>query len=233
MRKKILSLLILTFLIIGSVNIQAKNTDINIENNLEKKPTERNYKDELNTFTGFIYGEVGNSHGVYAWTPCPFALVTTGLRSTRCNFKGEYRLSHLPLNRVYKITAHFMGYKLTEYVKLTREEPIKELFIDMYCSEPVNAEPIDEKPVRFGLIYGITGGVYDHASWPVGFTKLEFGNRKKISGYFGFYFIGFLRIGETYSITASKKDYVPFTQEVKLTAEKPIQWINFFMWPDL
>ena len=233
MKKKVISLLILAFLMIVTLNIQAKTTNISNENYIENILTEKIDNDESITCTGIIYGKVGNSHGVYTWTSCPFALVTTGIRRTRCNFKGEYRLSHLPLNRIYKMTAHFMGYKLTKYVKLTTEEPVKKIYFDMYQSEPVNIDPIDNNPARFGFIFGITGGVFEHASWPVGFTTLEFGNRKKISGYFGFYFIGFLRIGETYLITASKKDYIPLTLEVKLTAEKPIQWINFYMWPDL
>lgn len=44
--------------------------------------------------------------------------------------------------------------------------------------------------------------------------------------------IGFLQIGKTYSITASKQDYSNLTLEVTLTAEKPIRRINFFMYPD-
>ena len=233
MKKKVISLLILALLIVITINIQAKTTKISNENVIENNLTDIIDNDELTTCTGLIYGKVGNSHGVYNWTTCPFALVTTGIRRTRCNFYGEYKLSHLPLNRLYKLTAHFMEYKPTEYVKLTTEEPVKKLNFDMYQSEPVNIEHENKSPACFGFIYGITGGVYDHASWPVGFTTLEFGNRKKISGYFGFYTIGFLRIGETYSITASKKDYIPLTLEVTLTAEKPIQWISFFMWPDL
>jgi hypothetical protein len=164
MKKRVTTLLIFTFLTIGSLNIQAKNIEINIDNTLENTLTERYKNNELTSCTGIIYGEVGNSHGVYAWTPCPFALVKTGLRRTLCNFKGEYKLSHLPLNRVYKVTAHYLGYKLTEYVKLTKEEPVKKLFIDMYGSEPVHIEPIENNPACFGFIFGITGGVFEHAS---------------------------------------------------------------------
>jgi len=97
-------------------------------------------------------------------------------------------------------------------------------------SEPVNIKSKDNsKPIRFGLIFGRTGGVFEHASWSVGFTKLSFENRSKISGYFGFYIIGKLEIGKTYEITASKEGYSNETKIIKLTTKRPIQRINFFM----
>ena len=176
-----------------------------------------------------IYGEVGNSHGVYAWTSCPFALVTTGLRRTRCNFNGEYELSCLPLNRVYKVTAHHFGYRQTEFVRLTTEDPVKKLFIDMYLSEPRNIESKENNPAFYGIIFGITGGVFDHANWPERFVTLTFENRTTQSGFFGFYVIGFLEIGKTYSITSSKEGYYDRTHKITLTILKPIQMINFFM----
>ena len=87
--------------------------------------------------------------------------------------------------------------------------------------------------LRFGFIFGITGGVFEHAQWFVPQTKLTFENRTITSGrIYGFYIIFFLQIGKTYTITAHKDGYLPLTQTVKLTLQKPIQLINFFMHED-
>lgn len=199
-------------------------------NNIEKVKSETH---EDTALFGLIHGCVGNSHGVYSWTPCPFALVTAGLKRARCGLYGYYSM-RLSLYREYYVTAHVKGFKpLTKYVYLTLEEPTAELVFDMDESEPANIESKENpKPIKFGLIYGRTGGVFEHASWSVRFVKLSFENRTTISGFFGFYVIGFLRIGQTYTITCSKKDYSDDVQEVTLTREKPIQMVNFWMWPD-
>ena len=89
------------------------------------------------------------------------------------------------------------------------------------------------KPLCYGLIYGITGGVFEHANWIVRFATLKFEHRTTKSGFFGFYIIGLLQIGKTYSITLSKEGYINRTYEVTLTKQKPIQMQNFYMWPDL
>ena len=126
------TLMIVTLFLIP--NIQAQT----IKKSNENTNDDNIIDDEQPTLFGSIYGEVGNSHGVYTWTFCPFALVTTGLRRTRCNFWGHYILLHLPLNRIYRVTAHYQGYKLTKTVELTTIEPVKELIFDMYESEPVH-----------------------------------------------------------------------------------------------
>ena len=210
-------LLILILLILLSSNFQAKDT------------VKTNDKEKTDCI-GRIQGSVGNSHGVYSWTPYPFSKVPAGIKSTRCNINGDYSMSLLIYHK-YNVTAHVKGFKpLTKYVYLTAEDPIKKLTFDMDESEPENIKSIkDPKAVFYGLIFGRTGGVFEHASWPVGFTKLEFENRSKVSGFFGFYIIGFLEIGKTYEITASKEGYTEETKIVKLTAKKPIQWINFYM----
>lgn len=88
----------------------------------------------------------------------------------------------------------------------------------------------EEKEIKFyGFIFGITGGVFEHANWPVGFTKLEVDGRTRISGYFGFYIIGFLEIGKTYEITASKDGYYDKTITIELTFSQPIDHINILM----
>lgn len=231
---KLMLLIIIILFILSTSTIQAETIKTHNKNETENIIAEKTEADEEPNCIGLIHGSVGNSHGVYSWTPYPFALVTAGIKRTRCNIIGDYSMSLL-LYREYYVTAHVIGFKpLTKYVYLTLKDPIQTITFDMDESEPVNIEPKSiSRPISFGFVFGITGGVYDYASWPVGFTTLEFGNRKKISGYFGFYTIGFLRIGETYSITASKEDYIPLTLEVTLTAEKPIQWINFWMWPDM
>ena len=86
---------------------------------------------------------------------------------------------------------------------------------------------------RFGFIFGITGGVFEHAQWFVPQTKLTVENRTITSGrIYGFYIMFFLQIGKTYTITAHKDGYLPLTQTVILTLQKPIQLINFFMYED-
>ena len=230
---KLMLLIIIIIFILSTSTIQAETIKIHNKNETENIIAEKTEADEEPNCIGLIHGCVGNSHGVYSWTSCPFALVTAGIKRARCGIFGFYSMPLL-LYREHYVSAHVIGFKpLKKYVYLTLEEPIQEIVFDMDESEPVNIESKDNsKPIRFGFIYGWTGGVFGYASWLVRFTTLEFGNRKKISGYFGFYVIGFLRIGETYSITASKQDYSNLTLEVTLTAERPIQWINFFMYPD-
>ena len=137
----------------------------------------------------------------------------------------------LCLYREYNVTAHVRGFKpLTKYVYLTLEEPIQEIIFDMDESEPVNIKSKDNNnPIIFGYIYGKTGGVFAYASWPVGFTTLKFGFRRTISGLFGFYFIPFLLIGKTYSITACKRGYDKLTIKVTLTQEEPVKRVDFYM----
>jgi hypothetical protein len=225
MKKKIIALLIISLLTVGPINIQAT---------FNKDSTEINHSEIIDTdeptiCTGTIHGEVGNSHGVYAWTTCPFALVTTGIRRTRCNFDGEYELSCLTLNREYKVTAHYLRYKETEYVTLTKENPVKKIFFDMYESKPKNIVPKENNPKLYGLIFGFTGGVFDHANWVVRYAKLTFENRNTRSGYFGFYVIRFLELDKTYTITSRKEGYYDRTHKITLTIRKPIQMVNFFM----
>jgi len=223
--------LLIIIIILHSSNLQAKNT-LNIEN--EEEPDDEAIKkskiDEGSTCIGLIHGSVGNSHGVYSWTSYPFALVTAGVKRTRCNIFGDYSMP-LPLYHEYKVTAHVRGFKpLVKYVYLTLEEPIQQITFDMEGLELENVKSIENpKPTFYGLIFGRTGGVFEHASWSVGFTKLSFENRTKMSGYFGFYIIGKLEIGKTYEITASKEGYSNETKIIKLTTKRPIQMINFFM----
>ena len=87
----------------------------------------------------------------------------------------------------------------------------------------------DIKPACFGLIYGQTRGVFEHASWPLSFVTLKFENRKTTSSFFGFYIIGFLIIGKTYFITADKNEYFLRTKEITLTFQEPIQRIDFYL----
>jgi len=117
-----------------------KTTKINNENYIEKQYNKDTEADEEPSPLGRIYGSVGNSHGVYAWTPYPFALVTAGIKHTRCNLEGDYSMS-LKLYHKYYVTAHFIGFKpLKKYVYLTSEKPIQQIYFDMYESEPINSK---------------------------------------------------------------------------------------------
>jgi hypothetical protein len=121
-RKYLVVVIILLF--VGTVTIPAiaNNTD-DLENEKES------------ACTGRIYGEVGNSHGVWSWTPCPFALVTAENKRVRCGLYGHYSM-RLSLYHEYNVTAHVIGFKpLTKHVYLTEEEPIKRLTFDMYGRE--------------------------------------------------------------------------------------------------
>jgi len=217
--KLVLTIQIIVIILLAS-NLQAKNT-LNI------------VTDEEPSCIGHIYGSVGNSHGIYAWEPYIFAFVDAKVKQTRTGLLGVYHL-FLPLNNVYQITAFKSGFKpLTKEVNLTDKRPVQEVNFDFFESEPVEEEEVENsKPTFYGFIVGITGGVFEYASWFVSFTKLSFENRTKISGFFGFYIIGRLEIGKEYKITASKEGYSNLTQKVTLTAEKPIKWVSFFMYVD-
>ena len=214
---KFVLVLLAVALILLSSNFQAKNT-MKIED--EGEPT----------CIGKIYGRVGNSKGLYFWQPYLFAKVDARVKQTKTGILGWYRL-FLPVNRFYNLTAYKSGFKpITKMVYLSENCPNIELNFDFFESEPVDKKENERtKPKFYGMIFGITGGVFAYASWWVGFTKLSFENRTKTSGFFGFYIIGFLEIDKIYSITASKEGYSNETKIVKLTAEKPIQWISFFM----
>ena len=119
---------------------KAKTTKISNENYIENQHAGKIEADEKSSCKGLIHGSVGNSHGVWSWTPYPFALVTTGIKRTRCNIAGDYLISLL-LYHEYYVTAHVAGLKpLTKYVYLTLDEPIRSITFDMDESEPVNSK---------------------------------------------------------------------------------------------
>ena len=150
MKNKILAIIIIVFFITSAINVQAKTINKNYENvETTKKSNENDIEnkhavtieaDEESSCIGLIHGSVGNSHGVYTWTSYPFALVTAGIKRTRCNIFGDYSMTLL-LYREYYVTAHVKGFEpLTKYVYLTLEEPIQKITFDMDESEPVNIE---------------------------------------------------------------------------------------------
>jgi len=210
-------MLLIVVLILLSSNFQAKNT-MKIEDEVEP------------TCIGKIDGRVGNSKGLYYWEPYIFSKVDAEVKETRTGLLGIYRF-FLPVNRYYNITANKTGFKpMTKRVYLSKDYPTIEVNFDFFESEPVEKKEVkNSKPTFYGMILGRISGVFEHASWFVGFTKLEFENRTKTSGFFGFYIIGFLEIDKIYSITAIKEGYSNETKVVKLTTKKPMQWINFYM----
>lgn len=132
--KFLLTILIITLFLLP-LNLQAKTT-VNLEN--EKEPAN----------IGRIYGEVGNSHGMYTWTPIPFALVTTENKRVRCNLAGDYSM-YLPLNQEYDVTAHVIGFDpLTKHVHLTEEEPTKQVFFDMCGRERTDTRLLEKHTTR-------------------------------------------------------------------------------------
>lgn len=98
----------------------------------EGMPTREVNFDFFETEIGYIYGEVGNSHGMFTWSPYPFALVTTENKRVRCGLLGQYSMK-LSLHHEYNVTAHVLGFKpLTKHVYLTEEEPKRRISFDMY-----------------------------------------------------------------------------------------------------
>lgn len=137
---KLMLLIIIIIFILSTSTIQAETIKTHNKNETENIIAEKTEADEEPNCIGLIHGGVGNSHGVYSWTPYPFALVTTGIKRARCGLFGFYSMSLL-LYREYYVTAHVKGFEpLTKYVYLTLEEPIIELYFDMDESEPVNIE---------------------------------------------------------------------------------------------
>ena len=115
-------IIIITIIILSTSIIQAEP----IKNETKDKET-----NEESTCLGFIYGSVGNSHGVYTWTTYPFALVTSGIKLTRCNIGGGFFM-FLSLNRFHYVTAHVIGFKpLTLHIRLTADDPIQRVSFDM------------------------------------------------------------------------------------------------------
>ena len=129
-------MILVAIIILSTSTIQAET----IKNEAEDKIAENIEDDEESSCLGCIYGSVGNSHGVYTWTTYPFALVTSGIKSTICGIGGGYSM-FLSLNRVHYVTAHVIGYKpLTKYVHLTTDDPIQRVNFDMYGRERESSE---------------------------------------------------------------------------------------------
>jgi len=138
---------LIVLIILLSSNFQAKNT-VKIE--YKEKPA----------CIGIIHGSVGNSKGLYYWESYIFAKVDAEVKQTRTGLLGCFRFI-LPLNREYKITAYKSGFKpMTKEIYLSETHPVREVTFDFFESEPENIKSIeDSKPVFYGFIFGITGGV--------------------------------------------------------------------------
>lgn len=135
---KLMLLIIAMIFILTTSTIQAESIKTHNNNEIENTITKKTEADvELSCF-GLIHGSVGNSHGVWSWTPYPFSLVTAGIKRTRCNIIGDYSMTLL-LYHEYYVTAHVKGFKpLKKYVYLTLDEPIQDITFDMDESEPEN-----------------------------------------------------------------------------------------------
>ena len=97
---------------------------------------------------GKVYGCVGNSHGMYTWTPYPFALVTTENKRVRCDHTGDYSM-YLPLNQEYDVTAYVLGYNpLTKHVVLSDEASVIKLTFDMCGRERTDIKPLEKSKIR-------------------------------------------------------------------------------------
>ena len=106
---------------------KAKTTKISNENYIENQHAGDIEVDVESSCLGLIQGSVGNSHGVYSWTPYPFSLVTARIKSKRCNLNGDYSMSLLIYHEYY-VTAYVIGFKpLKKYAYLTLEEPIQKI----------------------------------------------------------------------------------------------------------
>jgi hypothetical protein len=128
---------IIIFIFITST-IQAESIILNNKNETDNTIIKKTENGTESSCCGLIYGSVGNSHGVWSWTPYPFALVTAGIKRTRCNIFGDYSMTLL-LYHEYNVSAHVKGFKpLTIYVYLTFDEPIRDITFDMDESEPNN-----------------------------------------------------------------------------------------------
>lgn len=207
-------------LFVGTSNITtiAENT-VDLEN------------EKVTACTGFIYGDVGNSHGMFTWSPYPFALVTNGIKWVRCGLLGQYSM-RLSLYHDYNITAHVIGSKpLTKHVYLTEEEPNRKITFDMYGSGTKDIKQDENpKPKIYGMIFGITISTFDHAPFCVQRASISIENRTKISGWiYGFYMFCFLEIGKPYTILVEKEGYRPLTETFTLTSQRPIQHLNLCM----
>lgn len=212
-------LLILIFILpcINASNLtyKEKNTDSCIEPNC----------------IGHIEGRVGNSKGLYYWESYIFALVDAEVKQTRTGLLGWYHL-FLPLNQKYTITAHKSGFKpMIKEVTLTKECPHVELNFDFFESEPIEDRAKEnKKPACFGIILGLTRGSFEHALWMLPFVKIEIDGREFKSGFFGFYIISGLSLGETYKIKVSKDGYYNNSYDVKI--DKYIQWLELSLMPE-
>jgi len=221
MFKKIAIIIIIVALLTISTTIPASTIDKKIKN---EKPT----------IEGCIYGEVGNSHGVYTWTFYPFALVTSGLKRSRCNFYGQYSMK-LSLNTEHFVTAHVRGFKpLTKKVYLTDEKPTKEIFFDMYASSP-SARSVNNEKNCYGVVHGAIRYSPDgyYGDMPSFYTVVKLGDKIDFLSYFtSYYKFRGLELDKEYTITYSHRNFHTKTVTFTLTEDQPNLELNLFFYSD-
>jgi hypothetical protein len=83
--------------------------------------------------------------------------------------------------------------------------------------------------ISYGIIFGKTWGVFEHATWLVPVIKIEIEGKTIYSSWFSRYKISGLELGYTYEIKASNPGYYNRTYQVELTAEEPCKFLDIYL----
>jgi len=139
-----------------------------------KDKDESKTKSEEPACLGSIHGGVIRFYGGGWQDPIPFAKIDIGIRKTRANRFGQYRINFLPVNRTYTVTASAKGYQSeTREITLTAEKPDGTVHFSLKESDvSIPKSKITEntnEPACLGSIYGNAGTSH---GW--GFTAVFF-----------------------------------------------------------
>ena len=202
-----------------------------------KDKDESKTKSEEPACLGSIRGGVIRFYGGGWQDPIPFAKIDIGIRKTRANRFGQYRINFLPVNRTYTVTASAKGYQSeTREITLTAEKPDGTVHFSLKESDvSIPKSKITEntnEPACLGSIWGNTGISDTWGFITVGLVKVEAGGKSTISSLImGFYKIRNLPLG-TYTVTGTKKGYDTFTDTVTLTEGHPDKQVFVHMEPN-
>jgi len=202
-----------------------------------KDKDESKTKSEEPACLGSIRGGVIRFYGGGWQDPIPFAKIDIGIRKTRANRFGQYRINFLPVNRTYTVTASAKGYQSeTREITLTAEKPDGTVHFSLKESDvSIPKSKITEntnEPACLGSIWGNTGISDTWGFITVGLVKVKAGIKTTYSSpIMGSYKIRNLPLG-TYTVTGTKKGYDTFTKTVKLTEGYPDKQVFVHMEPN-
>jgi len=202
----------------------------------ENTKTEKENKSEKTPYFGIIWGHTVRIIG--RTTQPTLCLVTVKSKEakifkTRISF-GIYVAGGLPLGYTYTVTAVPFGSAPTKTVTLTTEDPIKEADFGFENSQNEIAQQqennnSEEEKITYGSIFGASIKKYGSTAQPaLCLVTVKSGELRlrKTRVSFGFYYVGNLPLGYSYTVIGAPLAPDPIIRQVTLTEENPNVQVN-------